>query len=232
MSRPSIPSPPSNWRDVPAWKPARLFRWTLPRRYHEIMARLAPANLAPVFTAAGARVSLGRGDALEHSAVTTGQLDLLLAGVTATEEIDAPIVEIGSYRGITTRAMARSTQREVWAVDPYLGDGGHPRDLVFFEQHTAGLPNVKMLRMSSDKAMTSWGAKPVSLVFIDAIHEYVHAWYDFAAWGSLVPTGGIVAFHDVDAFPGVNRVCRKILQSCPEWRPWGYAPNIALFQRA
>jgi predicted O-methyltransferase YrrM len=232
MHHPAIPHPPSSWRDLPAWNPARLLRWTLPRRWHEIMARVGQIKLAPFFSAAGARVSQEQGSAIEHTAVTTGQLDILLAGVAATEKIHAPVIEIGSYRGLTTRAMARATQREVWAIDPYLGDGGHPRDLALFEEHAAGLPNVRMLRMSSDRALAAWGGKPVSFVFIDAIHEYVHAWYDFAAWSPLLPKGGIVAFHDVDLFPGVNRVCQKLLREHPEWRPWGYAPNIALFQRA
>jgi predicted O-methyltransferase YrrM len=226
------PNPPSVWRNHTPWSPKRLFQWTLPRRYHEAIARFSAVNLAPVFSNAKAKVLADSGDRMEHTAVTTGQLNLLLEGVRATESLASPLVEIGSYRGITTRALAKATQREVVAIDPYVGDGGHPRDLSLFEQHTQGLANVKLNRQPSDPAFESWGQQPVSLVFIDAIHEYVHAWYDFAAWGSLVPTGGIVAFHDVDAFPGVNRVCQKILQSYPEWKPWGYAPNIALFQRS
>ena len=232
MTDRAIPHPPSSWRNQPAWDPSRLLRWTLPRRYHEIMARLGQLELAPVFQLAGAIVSLEKGDTMEHTAVTTGQLDLLLKGVAATESLTGAIVEIGSYRGITTRALAGATAREVAAIDPYVGDGGHPRDLAMLEGHTAGLPNARHLRMSSDEAFASWDGRGVSLVFIDAIHEYVHAWYDFAAWSSLVPRGGIVAFHDVDLFPGVNRVCQKILRERPEWKPWGYAPNIALFQRA
>lgn len=232
MNTPTIPHPPSWWRDKPALSPVRLLRWTLPRRYHELMARLSHIHLAPVFGAAGAQVTGERGDAMEHTAVTTGQLDLLLRGVAATEDVPGAIVEIGSYRGITTRALARTTKREVVAVDPYVGDGGHLRDMALFQEHTAGLANVRHLRLSSDRAFDEWNGGAVSLVFVDAIHEYVHAWYDFAAWSTLVPAGGIVAFHDVDLFPGVNRVCRKILRERPEWKPWGYAPNIALFQRA
>lgn len=203
----------------------------MPRRYHEIMAGLRQIALASVFQAADASVALEKGDSIEHTAVTTGQLDLLLRGAAATEQVPGAVVEIGSYRGITTRALARATAREVVAIDPYVGDGGHLWDLEMFREHTAGAPNVKHLRMSSDEAFAQWDGAGVSLVFVDAIHEYVHAWYDFAAWSTLVPVGGIVAFHDVDLFPGVNRVCQKILHDHPEWRPWGYAPNIALFQR-
>ena len=225
-------NPPSLWRNQSPWSLQRLFQWTLPRRYHETVARLSSISLAPEFKAAGAKVVAETGDRMDHTAVTTGQLQLLLEGVSATESLTSPLIEIGSFRGVTTRALAQATQREVVAIDPYVGDGGHPRDLGLFEQHTQGLTNVRLIRQPSDPVFASWGHQPVSLVFIDAIHEYVHAWYDFAAWGSLVPTGGIVAFHDVDAFPGVNRVCQKILKHHPEWKPWGYAPNIALFQRS
>lgn len=228
----ALPNPPSEWRNQSPWSPRRLLQWTLVRRYHETLARFSAISLAPVFTTAGARVLADSGDRMDHTAVTTGQLNLLLEGVRATESLAFPLVEIGSFRGITTRALAGATRREVVAIDPYVGDGGHPKDLRLFEEHTQGLANVRLIRQPSDPAFESWGQQPVSLMFIDAIHEYVHAWYDFAAWGSLVPTGGIVAFHDVDAFPGVNRVCQKILRHHPEWKPWGYAPNIALFQRS
>jgi hypothetical protein len=196
------------------------------------MARLGQADLATAFQAAGASVSLEKGHSIDHTAVMTGQVDILLRAAAVTEEIPGAVVEIGSFRGITTRSLAHATVRTIVAIDPYLGDGGHPKDLAFFETHTSAFPNVQLIRASSDVAFDTWGGRPVSLVFVDAIHEYVHAWYDFAAWGSLVPSGGIVAFHDVDQFPGVNRVCLQILRNHPEWQPWAYAPNIALFRRA
>jgi predicted O-methyltransferase YrrM len=227
----SLPTPPSAWRSCSLWSPRRLWQWTLPRRYHETVARLRFTRLMPVFETAGAKVIATAGDPLPHTAVTTHQLDLLLSAVAATSSLAHPIIEIGSFRGITTRALAGATDRQIIAIDPYLGDGGHPKDLALFETHTAGLANVRLIRAASDSAFESWDGGLVSLVFIDAIHEYVHAWYDFAAWSSRVPAGGIVAFHDVDQFPGVNRVILHLLQRHQEWTPWGYAPNIALFQR-
>ena len=222
---------PSEWRNHHRFSMSRLFHWTIPRRYHEMMAKITQISLIPPFEKSGAKVDKEYGERLEHTSVTTKQLKVLIGALQHTESMPHPIIEIGSFRGITTRGMASATKREVIAVDPYLGDGGHPKDLPYFETHTAGLSNVRMIRAASDPAFDSWGGEPVSLVFIDAIHEYVHAWYDFSAWGSLVPVGGMVAFHDVDLFPGVNRVCQKILREHPEWKPWGYAPNIAIFQR-
>jgi len=173
---------------------------------------------------------MDHGTGLEHSAVTSTQLQNLLLAVQASESSSAPIVEIGSFRGGTTRHLASATSREVVAVDPYLGEGGHEKDLAYFRENTSGLTNVRHLRETSDSAFAAWGDVQVSMVFIDAMHEYLFAWYDFAAWGSLVHPGGFVAFHDVDQFPGVNRVIQKILRECPEWKPWAYVPNLAIFQ--
>lgn len=226
-----IPESPSLWRNRSRWNIARVWNWTIRRRLHEYASRRVQRSLAPVFAAAGARVTQEAGSGLPHTAVTEKQLEMLLAAVADSESMDSPIVEIGSFRGVTTRALASATKRTVVAIDPYLGEGGHEKDLGLFREHTAGMANVRHVREVSDAAFASWSGDSVSLVFIDAIHEYLHAWYDFAAWGSLVVPGGLVAFHDVDAFPGVNRVCQRVLKECPQWKPWAYAPNIAIFQR-
>jgi predicted O-methyltransferase YrrM len=226
-----IPKSPSLWRNRSRWNVARFWNWTVQRRLHEFTSRRVQRSLVPVFVASGARVTQEPGGGLPHTAVTENQLSVLLAAVADSEAMGSPIVEIGSFRGITTRALASATKRTVVAIDPYLGEGGHERDLALFREHTEGLTNVRHIREVSDAAFNSWSGEPISLVFIDAIHEYLHAWYDFAAWGSLVAPGGFVAFHDVDAFPGVNRVCQRLLKECPQWKAWAYAPNIAIFQR-
>ncbi len=233
LDTPPIPScPPSYWRDRGRYSLRRLVQWTARRRYHEWLARRTQAPLADFFRRASAIVETSMGEPMNHTAVTSTQLAQLLLAIDRSNDLQQPVIEIGSFRGITTRAMASRTDRQVVAVDPYVGDGGHPKDLRFFEEHTDGLSNVQLLREPSDIGFSKWGSKPISLVFIDAIHEYVHAWYDFAAWGSLVVPGGFVAFHDVDQFPGVNRVCQRILRDLPQWKPWAFVPNLAIFQRA
>jgi predicted O-methyltransferase YrrM len=226
-----IPESPSLWRNRSRWNIARMWNWTVRRRLHEFTSRRTQRELASVFEAAGARVMKEPGGGLPHTAVTENQLEVLLAAVAASESSSNPIVEIGSFRGTTTKALAAATKRTVVAIDPYLGEGGHEKDFALFREQTGGMTNVRHVRDVSDSAFAAWNGEPVSLVFIDAIHEYLHAWYDFAAWGSLVAPSGFVAFHDVDAFPGVNRVCQRVLKECPQWKPWAYAPNIAIFQR-
>ncbi len=231
MSIPKIHIRPSSWRDKGRFSFGRIVNWTIPRRIHEGLAVLGQKSLVPAFESARAKVEKDAGKKIEHTAVSQGQQSVLLAAIAASEEMGEPIIEIGSFRGITTRAIALATKREVVAVDPYIGEGGHQVDLDYFREHTAGLQNVTLLRNASDPAFREWGERPISFVFIDAIHEYLHAWFDFTAWGSLVKPGGFVAFHDVDQFAGVNRACQKLLRECPEWQPWGYAPNIGVFRR-
>lgn len=221
---------PDIWSNKPSWNPVRLLRWTLPRRYHEYMAKAHARSLSPAFGNAGARVSLDGGIPIENTGVTTGQLEMLLTAVQASEGASSPIAEIGSFRGKTTRALASATNRQILAIDPYLGEGGHEKDLAHFREQTSGLSNVRHLRLTSHEARKEWGNSALSMVFIDAIHEYLHAWYDFAAWGGLIQPGGFAAFHDVDLFPGVNRTCQRILRELPEWRPWAHVPNLAIFQ--
>jgi predicted O-methyltransferase YrrM len=224
---------PEIWRTKPAWSPSRLLLWTARRRYHETMARLFQSSLAPAFQKAGGTVETDAGAKMEHTAVTEGQMRMLLAAVEAAKTLPDPIVEIGSFRGVTTRALAQAAgDKPVIAVDPYLGEGGHDKDLALFRKHTEALSNVRLIKRTSDEAHASWDGTRISMVFIDAIHEYLHSWYDFAAWGSLIQPGGFVAFHDVDKFPGVNRACHRLLREFPEWQPWAHTPNLAIFRRA
>ena len=228
----SVPHPPpSSWNDLPRWHWRRLLFWTLRRRFHESRAVLLQRSLVPPFQRAGASILNEPGSFFEHSSVSSNQLQQLLSALGASENLSGPVIEIGSFRGVTTRALAAGTRRTIIALDPYAGYGGHDRDLALFQENTAGQPNIRHLRQRSDEAFIGWPGTPVSMVFIDAIHEYMHAWYDFAAWGSLVQPGGFVAFHDVDAFPGVNLVCHRILRGSSHWVPWAYAPNIAIFRR-
>lgn len=224
---------PTKYRDLPRYHLSRLFNWTLPRRFFESLAIVRQQDLAPPFGKLGEFVSSERGCRLEHTSVTSAQVEMLLNAVRASKHLSAPIIEIGSFRGVTTRSLALEAgpEKEVIAVDPYLGEGGHDKDFGYFRQHTSDLPNVRHIKATSDHGFKLWGNAPVSMVFIDAMHEYLHAQYDFEAWGSLIEPGGFVAFHDVDQFPGVNLLCQKILTKRPEWRPWAYAPNIAIFQR-
>lgn len=224
-------SDPTQWRNSSRWNVPRLLFWTIPRRYHEYVSHITPASLLPAFQAAGAIIEPELGESLEDSGVSVNQRRLLLKAVAASESQSFPIVEIGSYRGTTTQALANATARRVFAVDPYVGDGGHSHDMEKLLQRTGHLPNVTHLHMASGPAFETFPHEQISMVFIDAIHEYLHAKFDFDAWSSLVAEGGFVALHDSDQFAGVNRLCRHILKNQPHFQPWAHVPNMVIFQK-
>src|SRR5689334_3642164 len=61
----------------------------------------------------------------DSTSVTPTQMRHLLQAVSATESMAGTvIVEVGCFRGVTTRCLALATSRTVIAVDPYEGYGG------------------------------------------------------------------------------------------------------------
>jgi predicted O-methyltransferase YrrM len=170
------------------------------------------------------------GSYLSDTYVTTNQAKLLEMAVANTEHFSEPIVEIGSYRGVTTRQLALATSRLVYAVDPYIGYGGRENDLAILNEKIKSLSNICHLRATSGQVFKQMQNKSFSLVFIDAIHDFANTWFDFFSWSSLVRQGGLIAMHDVDDFPGTNLVCRIILSQTNKYSLWGYCPNLAIVQ--
>jgi hypothetical protein len=212
-------------------RPLRALTWRLPLELSQLAARMT-------FTPISRRCDTGllkqylpdRGATFEDTTVTSGQREVLMRALHATENLDLPIVEVGAWRGVMTAAIAAATRRLVYAVDPYSDASGGEADLRAMNERTRGLDNVKHVRMSSGEAARTLRHETFSLVFVDAIHDYLNTWFDFKVWGSLLTLGGMIAFHDVDDHAGANLACRRILKS-GRFVMWGYCPNLAVFQR-
>jgi hypothetical protein len=149
------------------------------------------------------------------TAVTPKQMNALCQCLQHTESLSTPIVEVGSYRGVTARTLATNTSRPYFAVDPFIGYGGSESDLAIFRENTSKISNIQHLRMTSGQAMRSQLIKKASLIFVDAVHDYVNARFDGHVWGNLLENGGLIAFHDTDNphFPGVRRSVYEMLTS-------------------
>ena len=145
-----------------------------------------------------------RGASLEDTSVTVGQREILVRALKQTENIKLPVVEIGAWHGVTTAMLGQMTNRLIYAVDPYKDATGDENDMQIMQERIRGLTNVKHIRLSSGEAVKMLGHQRFSLVFVDAIHDYLNTWFDFRAWGALVAKEGMMAFHDVDEFPGTN----------------------------
>jgi predicted O-methyltransferase YrrM len=134
-----------------------------------------------------------------NTAVTPAQMQHLLYALSMTEHLtDAVIVEVGCFRGITTQYLARATSRKLIAVDPFIGYGGSEEDYQHFKNNIAGLSNVVHERKTSGEAARTWQYGPVSLIFIDALHDYANTAFDIEAWSALTIKGAVLAMHDTD----------------------------------
>jgi predicted O-methyltransferase YrrM len=143
------------------------------------------------------------------------------------------IIEVGSWKGRSTLALAANTPGHVWAVDHWQGT---PGDAHLAEVDRLGGPDglyqafcanlqpwlakgkVTVLRMNAPDAVSQFRPGSVDLVFIDAGHVYADVKRDIETYRPLVKQGGILCGHDYacpshrgvqdavdELFPTVNR---------------------------
>lgn len=72
-------------------------------------------------------------------------------------------------------------------------------------------------------------------MFVDAVHDYVNAWFDGVTRGGEFGSGGLIAFHDTDnrRFAGVQRGClanRRRRRSSPI-RLFCHTPGVVVLER-
>lgn len=146
----------------------------------------------------------------EHEALL---LYILAKKIPASGEI----VEIGSYKGRSTIALAAGIIESkkkgmVWSVDPHDGiihiDNGstHRGTFAAFQKNirNANVENfVHPIVNTSKKAAKEW-KKPIRLLFLDGLHDFEHTREDYRVWSPWVVKGGVIAFHD--AFCGEKGV--------------------------
>jgi len=142
-----------------------------------------------------------------------------LAEQAATRNL---IVEIGSWMGRSTRALADNCPGKVLAVDTWKGsDERQHRDflrdkpedwlMMEFMNNVAGV-NVYPYRLTSLAAAETFKDEEFDLIFIDASHTYEDAKADILAWGNLLAPGGLLCGHDYQSgAPGVIEAVNELL---------------------
>lgn len=132
------------------------------------------------------------------------------------------IIEVGVWKGKSTRILAKHSKGTVWAVDHWQGT---PHDA---EQHAlypdaesayeefrdnlaayidAGrvIP-VRLPSVDAAELLLDTEGRTFDMVFIDADHSYEGCAADIAAFTPLVAPGGLLCGHDYKlTFPGVIR---------------------------
>lgn len=145
------------------------------------------------------------------------------------------IVELGSYMGRTTMALAHCTKGEVWAIDDFRGlrdtkyNGpdvqkhlAYQGDLLDrFKKNIAGLENVRIIETDHADCASlpaEWlRGKPEEkpdMVFIDGGHEYEEVKRDILVWKERLAPGGLLCGHDSN-WPGVRKAIDELI---PGWQ--------------
>ncbi len=143
-------------------------------------------------------------------------------------QIGTVVVEVGCFRGETTRCLAGATSRTVVAVDPYQGYGGASADFAHFRRNVAGLANVVHEPKTSGEAARTWKHGPASMIFIDAVDDYVNTSFDINAWLPKLAPDGVLAQHDIDqaVYAGTRRAAFELRGRL---ELLAHADNLALY---
>ena len=153
---------------------------------------------------------------------------LTIQGWMSTEELtylaaaaskSSSIVEVGSWKGRSTYALAANTAGSVVAVDTWLGSeeqGGESCKGIMdeFYANLADYRNINVFQMESLEAAELFALQGCAfdLIFLDARHEYSSIHADILAWRPLVKEGGILCGHDYHpAWPGVVKAVDELI---------------------
>ena len=147
---------------------------------------------------------------------------LFLEGLASAVEPPACIVEVGSYRGRSTAALAAGSRAgcgaAVYAIEPHeqftgvLGGQFGPEDRKHFFRNmllVGATDEVRLVNLSSEVVAPGWRT-PIGLLWIDGDHAYEGVLRDFTVWKPHLAEGGAVAFHDSNA-PGVARLLLELV---------------------
>jgi predicted O-methyltransferase YrrM len=177
--------------------------------------------------------------------LTEAQADRL-ARAAGEIEPQGRIVEIGSFRGRSTIALAKAAPPgvEVVAIDPHAGTDRGPRELEtsaatgdadhqrFMENLArAGVKErVRHVRAFSLEALGAVEGE-IDLLYVDGAHRYRPARDDIARWGARVKPGGQMLIHDSFSSIGVTLAIFRLLVAGGEFAYCGRTRSLAEYRR-
>jgi predicted O-methyltransferase YrrM len=174
--------------------------------------------------------------------ITAQEAQLLYTAAQTVK--DGCIVEVGSYLGRSTAALALGTcagfNVPVYAVDPHesyrgiLGGNFGPADRTVFMQNMLRLEItdvVRMVNLSSEYITGSW-PDVVGLLWIDGDHRYKAVKRDLACWMPHLRPNATVVFHDAtDPRIGPLHVIDELLATAQWERDNAVDKTVALQRR-
>jgi len=155
---------------------------------------------------------------------------------------DVTVVEIGSWKGRSTIALALGLKArgsgKLFAIDPHTGAHGSTKTgpvvtAEEFQRNIAGArvdSLVRLLVTTSHAARTQFAPKSVDVLFVDGSHRYEDVVEDIADWETALKDDSAIAFNDPSA-PGVYRALReRVLKSRTPYRRPVLIENTIFFE--
>jgi predicted O-methyltransferase YrrM len=168
---------------------------------------------------------------------------LCLLGMVPTTT--GEILEIGSFQGKSTIALAKSIEflnndQKLYAVDPMIlssvTDPTYQSSLPLYEEFMKNLQEhnvdsiVEFHKMKSEELGKSWNRR-LRLLWIDGDHTYLEVKRDFETFLPFLNPGAIVAFHDVlNSFDGPVRVMAEQVLLSDQFGSFGFCGSIGWSQ--
>lgn len=127
------------------------------------------------------------------------------------------IVEIGSFQGKSTIALALNAIVPVYAIDPHHnhtdeigGKFGRQDVAQFYINIMRAKVETKIypIHLSSFEIVKCW-KQPIGLIFIDGAHNYDMVKADVLGWLPHLSKGGILALHD-RTWPDIEKLIQEL----------------------
>jgi predicted O-methyltransferase YrrM len=175
----------------------------------------------------------------------TAEQAAVLAGVAGTCPADGTIVEIGSFRGLSTIVLAAHAPNgvAVVAIDPHAGNDRGPgeiegytaeaaTDREAFERNLVAAGVRHRVRHVSARSVDAHGAVngDIDVLYVDGAHRYAPARTDLRDWGRRVRTGGTLLVHDAFSSVGVTAAIMRELVFGGRFRYVGRCRSLAEYR--
>lgn len=223
---------PEKARKLP--RPLRNLLWSMPIRLGENVSSKLHQDIGGLLDVSSLKHHVSeRGHEISETQVTSSQQEMLLKSLEASLNLQGNIAEIGSWRGVTTCMLASNTEKTVYAIDPHPVGAFPGVDEAYeaFAERVRDVPNIRYVRETSGTACQTCGKEQFSLIFIDAMHDFVSANFDIQTWLPRLVSNGFLVLHDVDDHAGVNLACRMAIRH-NRLVPWAYCPNLLVLRKS
>lgn len=171
-----------------------------------------PVN-ASWWIAAKKKIQSGALDKAKDGGVDGWMSDVELEFLHTAAKTVASVIEIGSWKGRSTKALL-DAGANITAVDHWQGSDtikglAEEQDVyIEFLKNVGHYPNLRVIKKPSLEAAASLNGDMFDMTFIDAGHTYEDCKNDIEAW--LPRTNKIIAGHDYcPGWPGVMRAVKE-----------------------